>query len=43
MIHVLKKHVEKNETAQEKVKMWYGPGAWEEEEGDSGNESDAAE
>lgn len=42
MIQALKKHVDKNEEEQEKVKMWYGPGVWEEEEGDSENESDAA-
>ncbi|MBR4732436.1 MAG: hypothetical protein IK081_06670 [Lachnospiraceae bacterium] len=42
MIQALKKHVDKNEAEQEQVKMWYGPGVWEEEEGDSGNESDAA-
>ena len=42
MIQALKMHVEKNEAEQEKVKMWYGPGVWEEEEGNSGNESDAA-
>lgn len=43
MIQALKVHVDKKEAEREKVKMWYGPGVWEEEEGDSGNESDAAE
>ena len=42
MIQALKTHVDKKEAEREEVKMWYGPGVWEEEEGDSGNESDAA-
>lgn len=37
LIAVLEKHVEE-QSKKEEVRMWYGPGVWEQKEGDAADE-----